>query len=182
MDQKKDKKQIRAELDAAGFKNTWAWVLGLLIIAATLIGLSLFLRYKDVSKNDGYSYVDAKLIEFNQQKHWRWGKYRYKDYIKVAYKPEGSDKYYEKGKNDVQPSIVNKPYRVYYKADDPKDAYITRCDWLTGQYLPVEKNYNLPISLSGFAAISGLYLFFDEQRAKKRIKKGTFKSRKKAKS
>ena len=67
MDQKKDKKQIRAELDAAGFKNTWAWVLGLLIIAATLIGLSLFLRYKDVSKNDGYSYVDAILIEYNQQ-------------------------------------------------------------------------------------------------------------------
>ena len=82
----------------------------------------------------------------------------------------------------MQPSIVNKPYRVYYKADDPKDAYITRCDWLTGQYLPVEKNYDLPISLSGFAAISGLYLFFDEQRAKRRIKKGTFKPRKKAKS
>ena len=182
MEQTKDKKQIRAELDAAGFKNTWVWVLGLLIIAAALIGLSLFLRYKDVAKNDGYLYVDAKLIEFNQQKTWRWGKYRYNDYIKVAYKPEGSDKYYEKGKNDVQPSIVNKPYRVFYMADDPKDAYITRCDWLTGQYLPVEKNYDLPITLSVFAAGAGLYLFFDEQRAKRRIKKGTFNSRKKAKS
>ena len=186
MDQKKDKKQIRAELDAAGFKNTWAWVLGLLIIAATLICLSLFLRYKDVSKNREYSYADAILIEYNQQKTYRWRKRgpntTTRTYIKVAYTPEGSDKHYEIGKNDVQPSIVNKPYRVYYKADDPKDAFITRCDWLTGQYLPVEKNYDLPISLSGFAAISGLYLFFDEQRAKRRIKKGTFKSRKKAKS
>ena len=186
MEQTKDRKQIRAELDAAGFKNTWVWVLCMLIIAAVLIGISLFQRYKDISKNREYSYADAILIEYNQQKTYRWRikgpNTTTRTYIKVAYKPEGSDKYYEKGKDDVQPSIVNKPYRVYYKADDPKDAYIARCDWLTGQYLPVEKNYDLPISLSGFAAISGLYLFFDEQRAKRRIKKGTFKPRKKAKS
>ena len=127
MEQTKDRKQIRAELDAAGFKNTWVWVLCMHIIAAVLIGISLFQRYKDISKNREYSYADAILIEYNQQKTYRWRikgpNTTTRTYIKVAYTPEGSDKHYEIGKNDVQPSIVNKPYRVYYKADDPKDAY-----------------------------------------------------------
>lgn len=186
MEQTKDRKQIRAELDAAGFKNTWVWVLCMLIIAAVLIGISLFQRYKDISKNREYSYADAILIEHNQQKTYRWRKQgsntTTRTYIKVAYTPEGSDKHYEIGKNDVQPSIINKPYRVFYKADDPKDAYITRCDWLTGEYIPVEKNYDLPISFAGFLTIAALYLFFDEQMAKKRIRKGTFNPGKKAKN
>lgn len=185
MEQTKDKKQIRAELDAAGFKNNWVLVLCMFLIAAILFGISLFIRYKDLSKNEGYSYVDAILIDHNQQKTYRhWRKYgpntTTRTYIKVAYTPEGSDKHYEIGENDVQPNIVNKPYRVFYKADDPKDAYITRCDWLTGQYFPVEKNYDLPISLAGLVIIIALYFIIDEQRAKRRIKKSTFKSRKKA--
>ena len=184
MEQKKDRKQIRAELDAAGFENTWAWVLGFLFIALVLVGIGFHIRYKDLSKNEGYSYVDASLIEVDKQNTYMWRKWRRRTtttYIKVAYKPEGSDKYYEIGKNDVEPRIVNKPYRVFYKEDDPKDAYITMCDWLTGEYLPVEKDYDLPIALAGFATIIALYLFFDEQRARHKIKKGTFKVRKRAK-
>ena len=99
MEQTKDRKQIRAELDAAGFKNTWVWVLCMLISAAVLIGISLLQRYKDISKNREYSYGDAILIEHNQQKTYRWRKQgsntTTRTYIKVAYTPEGSDKHYE---------------------------------------------------------------------------------------
>ena len=185
MEQTKDRKQIRAELDAAGFKNTWVWVLCMLIIAAVLIGISLFQRYKDISKNREYSYADAILIEYNQQKTYRWRKRgpntTTRTYIKVAYKPEGSDKYYEIGKNDLGPRIINKPYRVYYKADDPKDAYIAICDWLTREYVPADKSYDLPIAIAGYVILIALIYSLVDKREKRNIKKGTLKPGEKAK-
>ena len=50
MDQKKDRKKIKAEPGAAGHKYTWAWILGLFIIVVALFGLSLYQRYKDIGR------------------------------------------------------------------------------------------------------------------------------------
>ncbi len=184
MDQKKDRKKIKAEPGAAGHKYTWAWILGLLIIVVALFGLSLYQRYKDIGKNDGYSYVDARVVEVSTQKKYRWYKWRRRTtttYIKVAYKPEGSDKYYEIGKNDLGPRIINKPYRVYYKADDPKDAYIAICDWLTREYVPADKSYDLPIAIAGYVILIALIYSLVSKREKRSIKKGTLKPGEKAK-
>ena len=108
------------------------------------------------------------------KKKYRWYKWRRRTtttYIKVAYKPEGSDKYYEIGKNDLGPRIINKPYRVYYKADDPKDAYIAICDWLTREYVPADKSYDLPIAIAGYVILIALIYSLVDKREKRNIKK-----------
>lgn len=179
-----DKNEIKARLEAAGFGGTWAWVISLFVIAGIVFGIGYYLRYKDTIIKEGYAVADGILVEQSSREEHIGRRRRHAIYIKIRFKPEGSEKNYEAGCSDSYLYVGghHKFKAVYYKKD-PNDAYVTRDDWLTGSFVPVSKNYDVPVVISFFALASGLYLTFDYLRAKKRAKKGTLriKTAKKAK-
>ena len=177
MDQpKRTKEQIKADLAAAGYKNQGAWVVGVLLVAAIIFGIGFYFRYKDIRKADDYEYVKGTVTK-TYTTSTKIGRKTNRDrHVVLKFKPKGQDKEYNASVDDSWRFFGD--YRVYYKKNDYNDKYVAIQDWLTREYIPDGKNYDVPVVISGILVLSALYLFIDAIRAKSRAKKGTLKIKK----
>ena len=171
--QKRTKQQIKADLDAAGYGHQGAWVVGILLIAAIVFGIGFYFRWQAIRKCDSYEYTKGYGRKTYTLKHKTGRKTYSEKHVSIRFKPEGSKKEYT--------ASVDKSYlffgepRVYYMKDDPQDCFIAMPDWLTGQYIPDGKNYDITVAIAGILVLVALYLFIDNIKAKRRAKKGTLK-------
>ena len=174
MDQpKRTKEQIKADLAAAGHKNQGAWVVGVLLIAAIVFGIGFYFRYQAIHKGDSYEYVKGTVTK-TYNTSTKIGRRRNTDrHVILKFKPKGSDKEYNASVDDSWRFFGD--YRVYYKKNDYNDNYVAIQDWLTREYIPDGKNYDVTVAISGILLLSALYLFIDAVKAKSRAKKGLLK-------
>ena len=174
MDQpKRTKEQIKADLKAGGYKNQGAWVVGVLLVAAIIFGIGFYFRYKDIRKADDYEYVKGTVTK-TYTTSTKTGRRRNRDrHVILKFKPKGQDKEYNASVDDSWRFFGD--YRVYYKKNDYNDNYVAIQDWLTGEYIPDGKNYDVTVAISGILLLSALYLFIDAVKAKSRAKKGLLK-------
>jgi len=177
MDQpKRTKEQIKADLEAGGYKNQGAWVVGVLLLAAIVFGIGFYFRYKDIRKADDYEYVKGTVTK-TYTTSTKIGRKTNRDrHVVLKFKPKGQDKEYNASVDDSWRFFGD--YRVYYKKNDYNDKYVAIQDWLTREYIPDGKNYDVPVAISGILVLSALYLFIDAIRAKSRAKKGTLRTKK----
>lgn len=164
-----EKEYTQEELDALGNKVNRMIGFAILIIAAIIISINLYCRFSDDSKAKDYEYTDGSVIKKEEYKTYPFGGYGRPNYdyeIKVEYLPKGEDHTYifwdyAHAYENIELGDI---LRIYYKEDDPEEAYAARKDWLTKKYLPAENHYNIPLVISLVLIVIGIYFFLDDSK------------------
>lgn len=147
----------------------------LLLIVLLIVGINMYSRYRDIQRSKDYKYtvsMETKVTE-RSTKVGRRRSYEYSVWVK--YSVDGDDMTYVFWDTDFSYEFLydGQPLRVYYKEDDPENAYIAKKDWLTKKYLRADKSYNIPLVISGILLIIAIYFFIDDTKPKKKKTKGT---------
>lgn len=175
-------------MEELGYKGQQLVAAAFFLVALLIIGINMLCRVVDSHKYDAYEYTVGKVIKYTTSKMPRSGSrgssYSYKYSITVEYQVDGTAKPYTIWDEDSAYEFFRqgKLLRVYYDEDDPKEAYLTKEDPLTGLYLPAEKQYYIPFYVAVFPALIGVYLIFDYEKAKKLSRQNKLKPKKKVKS
>lgn len=159
-----EKEYTDEEIDALGNKINRMIGFGFLIIAIILSSINMYCRFKDASKAEAYEYTDGAVIKADEHKSYPFGGYGRPSYeyeIKVEYLPKGEDRSYVfwDYSNGYENIYIGDTLRIYYKEDDPEEAYAAKKDWLTKKYLPAENRYNIPLVISLVLIIIGIFFF-----------------------
>lgn len=148
------------------------------VVAAIVIGVSLFIRISDVRKSAGYKHVDGVVSSIDTKRTFFARKYRYRTTVSVLYSPEGSDinsfvSYDGFVSYFLQEGDI---IRVYYNESKPWEAYAAEKDWLTGGYIHAGRGYNMPLIIGAIILLFGVIFFEDGVKAAKKAKKGKDKN------
>ena len=139
------------------------------VVAAIVIGVSLFIRISDVRKSAGYKHVDGVVSSIDTRRTFYARKYRYRTTVSVLYSPEGSDinsfvSYDGFVSYFLQEGDI---IRVYYNESKPWEAYAAEKDWLTGGYIHAGRGYNMPLIIGAIILLFGVIFFEDGVKAAK---------------
>ena len=181
-------KEQKDTLERLGFGNQHLWGAGFLFIAFMIIVINMVCRVVDSHKYDEYEYTVGTVVKFTSYKTPRTGvrrsSYDYYYSIEAEYYVDGYDKAFKISDSGDAYMFFRKgkELRIYYEADAPGRAFITKKDFLTGLYLPAEKQYYQPLYFSLFPTIIGIYLIVDYMKARKRALQNKLFPSKKVKS
>lgn len=150
----------------------------LLVVAAIIIGINVFLRLYDSNKSAEYKHVEGTVSSIETRRTYYARKYRYKTTVSVMFSPEGSGLNYFASFDGFVSYFTKEGdvFRVYYKEASPLNSYVAEKDWLTGGYLHAGRGYNVPLIIAAFIILFGVIFFEDGVKAAKNgkaAKKGT---------
>lgn len=137
------------------------WMLG---IAIVILCINTFCRLADAKESKEHIQVVGTVSKIHVSSEWvRAGNRMVNDStytIWIRFRPAGwlSEEVIVDDYNDNIFSVGDTVSVLYPKAAIWK-AYVAKKDWLTGAYLPVSKDYNLPLILSIILFVVGLLFF-----------------------
>ena len=155
------------ETDALGRKANRVIALGFFVIAAIIISVNMLCRFAGINKAKQYEYTDGVVTRTEEKKSYPFGGYGRPSYdytIWVEYQPEDEDYAFTLIDSSYTYEYIDKgdALRVYYRKDNPDEAYAAKKDWLTRKYLPVENNYNIAVIIAEVLIIIGLFFFIGD--------------------
>ncbi len=141
----------------------------IIIIALIIIGISMFFRISDGLKSKDYAHVDGNVSFIDTYKTRVGRKVSSNRVISVRYTPEGSDLEYVVDGPDgsIKSAKIGDTFRVYYKENNPNNAYIAEKDWLTRRYIHKGKNYSIPLVIGAVVFFIGYAFLSDGIKANK---------------
>ena len=157
------------EIDALGIKANRVIVLGLFAIAAIIISVNMLCRFAGINKAKQYEYTDGVVTKTEEKKSYPFGGYGRPSYdytIWVEYQSESDNYAFTLIDSSYTYEHIDKgdTLRVYYRKDNPDEAYAAKKDWLTRKYLPAENNYNIAIIIAEVLIVIGLFTFIGNIR------------------
>ena len=160
------------DIDALATKINRLIGTGFIVAAVLIICINMLCRVSGSRKGIGYEYVDGVVTKWVEKKSYPFGVKRpsYDYTIWVEYDPVGASHTYTMIDYSHAYEYVRKGdiLRVYYRADDPDEAFTAKKDWLTKEYLPAENDYNIPLIISVPLILIGIYFFIDDEKQKKK--------------
>ena len=133
-------------------------------IAGIILCINVLCRVVDAVKSTEYVQVKGTVTAIQTTKEWvRAGNRSFEvpSYIVwIEYPVEGYN-YLEEISERYSSHILSKGDKVpvLYQKNATHKAYVAKKDWLTGSYLPINKNYNTPFVIAIFLLIIG-FLFY----------------------
>lgn len=130
------------------------------IIAVIILCINVICRIADAGKSREYLQVMGTVTMEQTTSEWRAGKRSYKYMIWVDYQPQGhplTEVITESYSFDLFSKGDTVP--VLYQKDAVYKAYVAKKDWMTGAYLPVSKNYNIPLIISVILFVIGFFSY-----------------------
>ncbi|MBP5655630.1 MAG: DUF3592 domain-containing protein [Clostridiales bacterium] len=153
---------------------------GALIVVVIIIVINLICRFVGIKQASDYVYTEGTVISTSEdkipnpgvrRKRGRGNRYLYS--VTIAYTPpkEGYEMVYHGMAESYRYLREGQTLRVYYKEDSPYTSYPAKLDWLTGQYLPADQSYNLPLVIAGVILVIGVALTADNRKSLKKLEK-----------
>lgn len=173
-------KEQQELFDRSGARNDWIVGLVCIIICFAIVGINIFCRYNDNRKLRELEFTTGLVTSRGENIDYIGRKRLIEDSINVEYTPEGSWITHHFYDPDGPYDFIYKgdTLRVFYEKDDPDKAYIAKTDWITGEYVRADINYETAFIIAIFPLFTGLFFFAEELTVRKNIKKGTFKLKK----
>ena len=138
---------------------------GMMIVAIVILSIHLLCRFADAEKSKEHIRVTGKVSKIQESSEWvRTGKrmVQSSEYtVWINFQPD-EDLLLEQG------FVENHVCDIFSKGDTvdvlyPKGAvykaYTAKKDWLTGAYLPMSKDYNMPLVIAVISFVAG-FLFW----------------------
>ena len=138
---------------------------GMMIVAIVILSINLLCRFADADRSKEYIRVTGTVSKIQESSEWvRAGKrmVRSSEYtVWINFQPD-EDWLLEQG------IVENHMYDIFSEGDTvdvlyPKGAvykaYTAKKDWLTGAYLPMSKDYNMPLIIAVILFVTG-FLFY----------------------
>ena len=135
----------------------------ILVIAALILGISLFFRIMDVKKTAGFEQVEGEVVYIQKTRYYYQRKLRYKTTVSVQYYLEDTDMTYLVDGSSLLLDFAKKGDSVIvcYEKYDPFNSYIAEKDWLTGGYYHAGKGYNGALVVAALIGLLGLAFIKD---------------------
>lgn len=132
-------------------------------IAGIILCINVLCRMVDAGKSREYVQVTGTVTSVYGNSEWNAGKRSYSYEVGVEYQPRGylvpseyiTETYYFNmfSKGDAVP--------VLYRRDAVYKAYVAKKDWMTGAYLPMSNDYNVPLIISIVLFVIGFLVYTD---------------------
>ena len=173
-------KEQKELYEKSGAKNDWVVGLVFIIIFLAIVGINILCRFSDNCKLEKMEHVRGTVTSRQTSESWIGNRRHISDSITVEFTPEGSDTtcYFRDSNGPYEFIREGDILDVYYEKRHPKEAVISKTDWLTGKNVKAETNYEAALIVSVFPLGIGLFFFAEELTVRKNIKNGKFKLKK----
>ena len=138
---------------------------GMMIVAIVILSINLLCRFADAEKSKEHIRVTGTVSKIQESSEWvRTGKrmVQSSEYMVWINFHPAEERLLEQG------IVENHVYDFFSKGDTvdvlyPQGAvykaYTAKKDWLTGAYLPMSKDYNMPLIIAVILFVAG-FLFY----------------------
>ena len=147
----------------------------ILIIAALILGISMFLRILDVKKSEGFEKIDGEVAYIQTTRKFVQRKTRTKTTVTVHYYLEDIDLTYHVSGSSFFLDYAKKGdiVTVCYEKDNPSNSFIAEKDWITGGYYHAGGGYNGALIVAACVGLLGYGFMADGISEKKKAAKKT---------